>query len=136
MLYGSNAIGGVINIITEAIPNYIPNGIDGDINFSGSSANKDLSGGGDLHFGINRFAFHSNYFNRSNKDYRDGNGNIVSNSDQLSQGFQFGMSFIPSFGLAGFSYANFNNNYGIPINPNDEEAEPIAINMKKMNLDF
>ncbi len=136
LLYGSNAIGGVINIITEAIPNYILNGIDGDINFSGSSANKDLSGGGDLHFGINRFAFHSNYFNRSNKDYRDGNGNIVSNSDQLSQGFQFGMSFIPSFGLAGFSYANFNNNYGIPINPNDEEAEPIAINMKKNEFRF
>lgn len=136
LLYGSNAIGGVVNIITEAIPNYLPNRIDGDINFSGSSVNKNLSGGGDLHFGIDRFAFHSNYFNRSNKDYRDGNGNIVSNSDQLSHGFQFGMSFIPSFGLAGFSYTNFNNNYGIPINPQDQEAEPIAINMKKNEFRF
>ncbi|MEW6702469.1 MAG: TonB-dependent receptor, partial [Bacteroidota bacterium] len=136
LLYGSNAIGGVINIITEAIPNFIPDGIHGDINFNGGSANKNLSGSGDIHFGIDKFAFHSNYFNRSSKDYRDGNGSIVSNSDQLSQGFQLGMSFIPSFGIAGISFTNFNNNYGIPINPKEIDAEPVAINMKKNEFRF
>ena len=47
LLYGSNAIGGN-QYYNGSNSNYIPNGIDGDIS-SGSSANKDLSGGGDLH---------------------------------------------------------------------------------------
>ncbi|MBI1939844.1 MAG: TonB-dependent receptor [Ignavibacteriales bacterium] len=134
LLYGSNAIGGVINIITESIPNFIPNEADGTIQVSSSSVNKMLNGSADVHFGINRFAFHGNYFNRTNDDYKDGAGNTVSNSDLSSSGFQFGMSFIPDFGTAGLSFSSYNNNYGIPIQETDtseEEEVPIKIELEK-----
>ncbi len=136
LLYGSNALGGVINIITEAIPNYISHGLDGTVNFSRNSVNNELSGSADIHFGFDRFALHGNYFNRNGKDYTDGNSKIVSNTDQKSDGFQFGFSFIPSFGLAGLSFSNFNNSYGIPYNSSDENAEPIRIEMKKNEIRF
>ncbi|MEW6195886.1 MAG: TonB-dependent receptor [Bacteroidota bacterium] len=139
LLYGSNAIGGVINIITEEIPNYIPNGLDGIINFSGSSNNNEVAGSADIHFGIDRFALHGNYFNRKSKDYNDGNGVMVNNSDQNSNGYQFGFSFFPDFGLTGLSYKNFETKYGIPTateSEKDDEEGPIQIDMNKKEYRF
>lgn len=134
LLYGSSAIGGVINIITESIPNFIPGEADGTIQVSSSSVNKMLNGSADIHFGVDRFAFHGNYFNRTNDDYKDGAGSTVSNSDLSSNGFQFGMSFIPDFGTAGLSFSSYNNNYGIPTEETEtsEEGEgPIKVEMGK-----
>ncbi len=141
LLYGTNAIGGVINIITEEIPNYIPHGLDGVINLNGSTVNKETAGSADLHFGFNSFALHGNYFRRKSNDYKDGNDTDVENSDQISKGYQFGISYFPSFGLTGISYKNFVTDYGIPLNieseNDDEEAEgPIKINMNKKELRF
>ena len=140
LLYGSNAIGGVVNIITEDIPNYIPKGLIGDINFGKSSVNKELNISSDLHFGFDKFSFHSNYFNRSSKDYIDGNGSSVHNTDQFSRGYQFGFAFIPSFLRSGISIKDYYNSYGIPTFNNFElmpsEEEPIKINMKKKEYRF
>ncbi|MFA3781660.1 TonB-dependent receptor [Melioribacteraceae bacterium 4301-Me] len=135
LLYGSNAIGGVINVITEAIPTYIPSKPDATVNLVTSTVNKELAGNFDFHYGLNDFGFHGNYFNRTNRDYKDGNGNKVVNSDQFSRGYQFGISFIPHFGTAGLSYANYFNGYGIPLNPNENNGDgPIKIEMKKQEL--
>ncbi len=135
LLYGSNAIGGVINIITEAIPTYISTKPDAAFNLSTSSVNRELAGDLDFHYGFDNFGFHGNYFNRTNSNYKDGNGNNVINSDQFSRGYQFGMSFIPSFGIGGLSYANYFNGYGIPLDTKEEDGEgPIKIEMKKQEL--
>ena len=144
LLYGSNALGGVINIITEAIPRYIPDQLDGDINISSSTVNKEFSGSGDLHYGVNDFAFHANYFRRKTANYIGGNGIDVENSDQFSTGYQFGFSFIPSFGLGGLSFSSYNTKYGIPIkteeeffNPEDYESpDPVDIEMNKKEIRF
>lgn len=134
LLYGSNAIGGVINIITEEIPNYISNGIHGEINSGRSSINKEYNINSDLHFGFDKFSFHTNYFNRGSKNYFDGNGLEVLNSDQFTRGYQFGFAFIPSFLRSGVSYKDYYNSYGIPIA--DNEDEPVKINMKKKEFRF
>jgi iron complex outermembrane receptor protein len=120
LLYGSNALGGVINIISEAIPRYIPDQLDGDFNISSASVNKDLAVSGDLHYGVNDFGFHANYFRRKSSNYLGGNGIDVENSDQFSTGYQLGFSFIPSFGLGGLSYSSFNTKYGIPVKTEEE----------------
>jgi iron complex outermembrane receptor protein len=109
-----------------------------------STFNKEFSGSGDLHYGVNDFAFHANYFRRKTANYIGGNGFDVENSDQFSTGYQFGFSFIPSFGLGGLSYSSFNTKYGIPIkteeeffNPeNYESPDPIDIEMNKKEIRF
>jgi iron complex outermembrane receptor protein len=141
LLYGSNALGGVVNIITESIPTYIPNGIDGDFNLSTSSVNDEYVGCGDLHFGINKFSFHGNFFKRKSENYSDGDEKIVENSNLSSTGYQFGFSFIPSFGLGGMSYSNFSTNYGIPYshlseNQHSDDEGPINIAMDKNEFRF
>ena len=115
LLYGSNALGGVINIITEAIPRYIPARIEGNINISSAIVNKEFAGSADMHYGIDKFAFHGNYFRRNSSNYMGGNGVEVENSAQFADGYQFGISFIPSYGLGGLSYSSFSTKYGIPV---------------------
>lgn len=134
LLYGSNAIGGVVNIITEEIPTYISKGFDGNINLGNSTVNKEFNFSSDIHWGIDKFSFHTNYFNRLSKDYTDGNGSSVINSDQFSRGYQFGFAFIPSFFRSGVSIKDYYNSYGIPTFIDDEE--PIKINMKKREYRF
>lgn len=134
LLYGSNAMGGVVNIITEAIPQYVPNKIDGEVGLGYSSTNRELLGHTDIHYGKNNFGFHLNYFNRKNDEYTDGLGNNIFNSDQRSRGYQIGASFIPSFGLAGISLSDYYNKYGIPsteVFEEEDEEGPILIEMEK-----
>lgn len=137
LLYGSNAIGGVINVITEAIPTFIPDKLDGTVNLNSSSNNKGYFGDADLHYGISDFAFHGNIFKRKNHNYFDGNNNEVLNSNQSTDGYQLGFSYKPNFGLAGFSLSNFNNEYGLPFNNQEESEEgPVKIKMQKKDYRF
>ncbi len=137
LLYGSNAIGGVINIISEDIPTYVPDHLEGIINLNSSSNNKEYFGNADFHYGVSDFAFHANYFNRSNKNYFDGNNEEVLNTDQKSNGYQFGFSYKPGFGLGGVSFSNYNTSYGLPFDKNENEGEgPILLEMKKNDFRF
>lgn len=137
LLYGSNAIGGVVNIISEDIPTYVPDHLEGVINFNSSTNNKEYFGNADLHYGISNIAIHANYFNRSNKNYFDGNNEEVFNTDLNSKGYQFGLSYKPNFGLSGFSFSKYNTTYGLPIDKNEIDGEgPILLDMKKNDLRF
>jgi iron complex outermembrane receptor protein len=133
LLFGSNALGGVINIITEAIPNYVPHGLNGDINLTSGSVNNEISGSADVHYGVGQFALHGNYLSRKSSDYEDGKGNVVTNSGQITSGYQFGLSFIPTSSLVGLSFSNYSNDYGLPVKPNNLD-ERVKINMKKNEL--
>ncbi len=138
LLYGSSAIGGVINVITESIPNYISSTLDGELNLSRSGNNNEYLGSTDIHYGYKNLGFHLNAFHRSNDDYVDGNGKTVVNSSQKTSGYQLGASFIPSFGIIGASFSEYLNEYDIPINPaelSDPNSEgPIKINMRKEDV--
>lgn len=137
LLYGSNAIGGVVNIISEDIPTFITDELEGTLNLYTTTNNKELFGNADLHYGFNNFAIHSNYFNRSNKNYFDGTGNEVLNTDLKSNGYQFGFSFKPEFTLTGFSISNYKSEYGLPyFHIEDEDEGPIKLLMNKKDFRF
>ncbi|MDG1438648.1 MAG: TonB-dependent receptor, partial [Emcibacteraceae bacterium] len=53
LLYGSNAVGGVVNIIDNRIPTYIPeNGVSGKARLSVDSVSNDRSGGGTINAAV------------------------------------------------------------------------------------
>lgn len=134
LIYGSNAIGGVVNIITDAIPLTIPQGLNGNILMDGATVNNQYDGNVHLNYGINNFSFHTNYFRRESENYKYGGGNEVHNSDLLNEGFQSGLSFRPNWGILGFSYANYNSEYGIPNAPDDDEQ--VYLDMNKDQFKF
>lgn len=147
LIYGSNALGGVINIITEEIPDYVPDGLEGNLFGGNSFNNNEFNTSVDLHFGSNEFAAHGNFTRRKAGDYSDGAGAKVNNTFLDFSGYQLGLAYLPDFGQTGIGYKNYNFNYGIPLldhrrevnneeHEEEETPESIGIEMHKEEIKF
>ncbi|HCY75814.1 MAG TPA: hypothetical protein DHV28_07815 [Ignavibacteriales bacterium] len=129
LLYGSNAIGGVINIITDAIPASVQQGLNGEILAQGSSVNNEYLGNLHLNYGTGILSMHGKFFKRKGDDYKISAGSKTFNSDLNTNGSQIGLSLHPDWGMAGLSFTEFNNSYGLPASPGADEI--VFINMQK-----
>jgi iron complex outermembrane receptor protein len=114
LLYGSNAIGGLVNIISDTIPTRRVNGTHGGATLDfGTSAGEAL-GGGDVLWGNNTFALHA-----SGSAQRTGNFDTpegeVDNSESRSGFASVGMAWTGERGYVGGSYDYDNTKYGIPV---------------------
>ena len=117
LLYGSNAIGGVVNVITDAIPSTIPQQLNGHFLTEGSSVNNQYLTNLHLNYGVNLFSFHGNFYKRKATDYKIPAGGRTLNSFFETLGGQTGVSFHPDWGITGISFSSFNNKYGLPAPP-------------------
>jgi iron complex outermembrane receptor protein len=131
LLYGSNAIGGVVNIITDAIPPVVQQGINGEVLAQGSTVNNEYLGNVHLNYGIGQFSFHGKFFKRKGDDYKIAGGDKTFNSDLNTFGSQGGVSYLPEWGMVGFSFTDFNNKYGLPTMPGADEIVYIDMNKKQ-----
>lgn len=134
LLYGNNAVGGVVNIITDAIPTYVSEGLTGEFLNQYSSVNNEYLTNLHLNYGLGLAAFHSKVFKRKGDDYKIGGGEKTFNSDLDSYGYQLGLSFHPEWGMSGVSYTDYNNKYGLPTIPSADEI--VYIDMHKKQLRF
>jgi len=134
LLYGSNAVGGVVNIITDAIPTYVSKGITGEFLNQYSSVNNEYLTNLHLNYAVGLAAFHSKIFKRKGEDYKIGGGEKTFNSDLDSYGYQFGFSLHPEWGMTGLSYTDYNNKYGLPTMPSADEI--VYIDMHKKQYRF
>lgn len=134
LLYGSNAIGGVINIITDAIPSSIQQGLNGELLLHGASVNNEYLGNAHINYGLDKFSFHTKIFKRKADDYKISGGEKTSNSYFNSYGSLIGISYFPSWGNIGVSYDIFNNKYGLPNPPTSDELVYIDMNKKQFRL--
>ena len=70
LLYGSGSIGGVVNMVTNTIPQAVPeNGITGRALIQGDSAADERFGAARIDAGSGSFAFHASGFYRRSDDY-------------------------------------------------------------------
>src|SRR4029079_8606669 len=58
LLYGANAIGGLVNIISDQTPSEKTLGANGNFTFDMGTNGGQGGGGGDVHVGNGRWAFH------------------------------------------------------------------------------
>jgi iron complex outermembrane receptor protein len=114
LLYGSNAIGGLVNVINETIPTQRVNGAHGGAVLDFGSAASEAVGGGDLTWGNNRFAVHASGSGQRTGDVETPEGEI-SNSQSRSGFASVGMAWTGERGYFGGSYGYDNTKYGIPV---------------------
>ncbi len=133
LLYGSNAIGGIVNVISDAIPSKVHQGINGEVLAQGASVNNEFLGNAHINYGIGNFAVHGKYFKRKGDDYSIPGGSTF-NSNLDSYGSQLGVSLHHDWGMTGLSYTEYNNKYGLPTLPNDEEIVFIDMHKKQYRL--
>ncbi|MBA3270511.1 MAG: TonB-dependent receptor [Acidobacteria bacterium] len=114
LLYGANAIGGLVNVITDQIPTEKVQGTGGDITFDAGSNGGAAGGNADIHVGNGTFALHLGGGGRRQGNY-DTPEAEVENSDLRNAQFNVGASWTGSGKYAGASYGFDRSTYGIPI---------------------
>lgn len=130
LLYGGNAIGGVVNTIDNRIPREAIEGLSGATDLSYGGANRERAGAAMLEFGNGRFAFHVDGYARKSADLRipgyahsaqqralddadttQANGTLPNSSGEVS-GAAVGASYTWADGYAGLSYSGYDSDYG------------------------
>ena len=139
MLYGSNAIGGVVNVIDGRIPDeQIDVPVRGSVEGRYGSMNTERGGAFTLEGGLGGFAWHLEGYKRATDELHipgyarsarlrridplpDGEReprDVLPNSDLRTEGLSGGASYLWDGGYFGASYSGFHTNYGTVAEPN------------------
>ena len=124
LLYGSGASGGLVNIVTGRIPEYIPESFSASAESRINSVNQEklftfrADGGVD-----DVLALHVDGTIRDANNYESADGKIL-NSAYDNNDFNLGASYFLGRGFMGFSFGRFNSTHGIPLDPDDPDELP------------
>jgi iron complex outermembrane receptor protein len=114
LLYGSNAIGGLVNVISDAIPTKPVDGTHGGATFDVATAAKEVGAAADLLVGNKKWALHASGSGRRNGDVDTPDGPVE--NTQSRGGFaSVGAGWTGERGYAGASYGYDDTKYGVPF---------------------
>jgi iron complex outermembrane receptor protein len=114
LLYGANAVGGLVNVITEDIPTRRVHGANGNMMFDFGSAANETGGAADLRAGNGRFAIHAGGGGRRSSDVATPEGDLE-NSQSRSGFGNVGASWTGENRYLGASYGYDDTKYGVPV---------------------
>ena len=114
LLYGANAIGGLVNVITDSIPSEKTQGASGNFMFNLGSNGGAAGGAGDIHVGNGTFALHFGGAGNRSGNYDTPLGEVENSQSRTALG-QVGASWTGEKSYVGASYGYDESEYGIPI---------------------
>lgn len=113
LMYGSNALGGVINVVREEVPRTLPERVTGTISAQAESVNQGFTAGGTAQTAIGSFALRGELSGRIADDTRTPLGDLPS-SQMEGYNAGAGLSWIGSGGFAGAAVRDYSMDYGVP----------------------
>ena len=116
LIYGSSALGGVINVKNNNIPQVLPKRLDMHLTFQSESVNSGLTGTTGLTVPIGDFAGHLEWNRRLASDTQTPIG-VLENTALSNVNFAGGASLIKPWGFIGTAATNYRSDYGIPGSP-------------------
>lgn len=134
LFYGGSAVGGVVNVIDNRIPQTAVNGISGRAEARFGGAEREKAGGAVLELGNGSLALHADVYNRDTDDLSlkgfarsarlraadpqpvEAQGTLP-NSASKSDGGALGLSHTWANGYVGISRSGFNTTYGTVAEP-------------------
>ncbi len=134
LAYGSNAIGGVINVVRNQVANNIPSSVNGSATIQGASVNTGISGAGMISIPKNDFVLNLDLNGRYGGDYQSPQGTI-DNSGYLTTNNAVGISYVRPWGYSGVAASSFISNYGIPPDPDGGHANGVDVEMQKYQVE-
>ena len=136
LLYGSGAVGGVVNTVDGRIPMRNDRGpLEGGLELRADTASEERSAAGRLDGALGPFAWHVDGYTRDTGDIeipgRDWSKSLIAeklaegepveatrgtvpNSDSESDGLTAGVAWVGERSLVGFSWGRAETNYGLP----------------------
>ncbi|MCG9131634.1 TonB-dependent receptor [Candidatus Poribacteria bacterium] len=116
LIYGSSALGGVINVKSNNIPQVLPKRLDMHLTFQSESVNSGLTGTTGLTVPIGDFAGNLEWNRRLASDTQTPIG-VLENTALSNVNFAGGASLIKPWGFIGAAATNYRSDYGIPGSP-------------------
>ena len=141
LLYGSGAIGGLVNVVNERIPTALEDHIGGQAEMRYSTVDRGRNGSASIDGAVGSIGFHIDGNARRADDYKiPGNrvrGDSTSESGRLRRSFSeqasvgAGVSKVGEWGHVGVSVSHLHNLYGIPT----LEAPRVDMTQRRYDLD-
>ncbi|HZM85947.1 MAG TPA: TonB-dependent receptor [Blastocatellia bacterium] len=133
LLYGSSAIGGVVNAITGHESAH--EGLRAFLTALGSTNNWQGGGGGGLEYGTKRWLMWGNGSGQRAGDYDTPLGRVSNSYTQDAAG-SAGFGYYPGKRFFSFDYTFDRKRYGIPFDPTEEDAEIVFLNPRRHGIRF
>ena len=113
LLYGSSALGGVVNVIRNEIPGELDDHVHGVATAQGSTVNSGMTAGGVVNFPAGPLALRAEASARTSSDVSTPLGDLV-NTNSSTINVAAGGAWVNHWGHTGASYRFYSNDYGIP----------------------
>ena len=137
LLYGSSAIGGVVNVLDGRVPNELPTSpVEGSVVARAGSVADERTGALDLGGGLGSWAWQANGLLRRMGDYtlpsglvgeaeheEGGSTDVLENSAVAVNHGSLGLSYVSKRGYIGMAYSAYGSDYGIPGHGHEAEGE-------------
>lgn len=140
LLYGSGAIGGLVNVVNERIPTTPEPKVTGQVEARYSTVDTAQNASGTIDGSAGKFALHADGNWRNADDYKipgsrvqgdpDSGSGRLANSGTRERNIGLGGSYVDDWGYVGVSASNLKNLYGIP------SEEGSKIDQKQTRYDF
>jgi iron complex outermembrane receptor protein len=114
LLYGANAIGGLVNVISDTIPTKPLQGFHGAFVADAGSAARELGGAAEFSIGNGRWVLKAGGSGRTNDDVETPEGTIGNTQRRAAFG-NVGLAWTGERGFVGASYGYDDTKYGIPF---------------------
>jgi iron complex outermembrane receptor protein len=124
LMYGSGAIGGLVNVVNERIPPALEPKLTGQAEARYSTVDDGSATSGTIDGAIGKLALHLDANSRRSGDYKIPGNRVEGDPDSASgrlphsgtreKGAGFGGSYIDSWGYVGASVSGLDNKYSIP----------------------
>ncbi|HYH05869.1 MAG TPA: TonB-dependent receptor [Thermoanaerobaculia bacterium] len=129
LLYGSNAVGGVVNVISARVPSRVPaDAITGTVDVRYATAAEEKTSGVNVDGGHGNLAWHADFTLRDTNDYATPEGDLFNSALQSRTG-TVGGSWVGDRGFFGAAVTSFATNYGIP-------GEDVRIDLDQQRFDI
>ncbi|MDH3734798.1 MAG: TonB-dependent receptor, partial [Gemmatimonadota bacterium] len=152
LLYGSSAIGGVVNVEDGRVPGELPaHPVTGSLIVRGGSASNERNVAGRLDGSTGKVAYHASGLYRKTDDYSipgfagiqpgDGVEGTLANSALENARFAAGLSYVGDNGFIGGSFSGYDSEYGVPGDPaaveggGEGEEGDVAIDLMQRRFD-
>jgi iron complex outermembrane receptor protein len=136
LLYGSSAVGGVINAISRHDVHLHPDaGVRGFLTGTGGSNNGLGGASGGFEFGAGKWQFRASGGGQRTGNYSSPIGEVLNSKGVMSQN-SAGLGYYTDKAFSSFDYLYTQSEYGVPYDPEEEDPEIVHLLLHRHNFRF